>query len=428
MSPPPTSPIQYKLSATPPPDRRGNNRAPAAKPRWTDKLLRYRYLVGAALFHLIIFLLVGTLVIWKAAPQQVDADFHGVTVKLPPPPPPEPPASGGEARNPTMEPDPVVVPVVTPVTAITTEKSSFTVDTAKALTQALSHMTVQAPQGAGLSSGAGGASGNGNFSSAFGAGSGNGFAGDLYDLKQTPDQKPNKIANNPFEQAHPGDTAPGWANSPSTREEIRVLRNYVVGFDDRILEDYFHAPAPLFAPQIFIPELSAAEAPKAFGVEKMVQPRRWIVVYKARIIPPVTGDFRFVGFADDYMVVRMDEQNVLDACWTPGELAPGIDANEDVGPAPEYTRDYGGRQLPLVCGPWIHMDAGIKMNMKLLIGEGPGGQSAFFLFIQQKGVNYPRGDYPVFQVSDQPLPTTSNRKTVPPAFSGKKMVFGLAPD
>jgi hypothetical protein len=244
-------------------------------------------------------------------------------------------------------------------------------------------------------------------------------------MKQTADQKPNIIANNPYEQEHPDGLDPRWGDLPSTREELRVLHSYVAGFNDSILADYYHAPTTLFAPQIFIPELSASEGPKAFGVEKTVQPRRWIVVYKARIIPPTTGDFRFIGFADDYLVVRIDDQNVLDACWNRGQLDGGVDVSENVGLGPAYTADYRSPNMPLACGPWIHMTAGIEMNMKVVLGEGPGGQSSFFLFIQQKGVEYPTGDYPVFQLADVPLPTYTNPRGVPVAFSGKRMVFGM---
>ena len=325
-----------------------------------------------------------------------------------------------------MEPDPVTVPVVTPAAAITSDNSTFTVDTSKALSQAVSHLATQMPQGAGLTSGGGGASGNGN--TAFGSMNGSvaQLSGYLYDLKQSADLKPTAMAPNAAENALPSATAPGWWGFPSTNEEIRVLRNFVATFDDQLLDDYYHAPSVLFAPQIFIPELSAGEAPKAFGVEKTVQPRRWIIIYKARIIPPVTGDFRFTGFADDYMVVRIDDHNVLDACWNRGLLDAKADVNEDVGLAPKYTGSYGP-QLPLACGQWVHMTAGIEMDMKVLIGEGPGGQSSFFLFIQQKGVNYPKGDYPIFQVTDVPVPHVDNPKTAPPAFSGKKMVFGVHP-
>jgi len=395
--------------------------------RWHGRLLRSRYLVGAVLLHLIVFLLVGTLVIWKASPPPVDWAFHGVSVKVPPPPPPPTPvASGASALNPQLEPDVATVPVVTPVTTITTDHSVFTVDASKALNQTMTHLASELPKGSGLSTGSGDASGLGN--SAFGSSTsaGGGFSGYLYDLKQTSDRHPTSMAPNDAENSQPNVAPGGWEDFRGNKEEITFLKNFSVSFDENLLTDYYRAPTPLFASQIFVPMLQAAEAPKAFAVEKTVQPRRWIVVYKARIIPPITGDFRFLGFADDYMLVRIDDQNVLDACWNKGVIEPGVDANEDVGLAPGYTGGYGPNK-PLAGGTWVHMTAGISMDMKVLIGEGPGGQSCFFLFIQQKDVAYRKGDYPVFQVGDAPLPGNRDPQLVPPAFSGKKMVFGLQP-
>ena len=67
--------------------------------------------------------------------------------------------------------------------------------------------------------------------------------------------------------------------------------------------------------------------------------------------------------------------------------------------------------------------------MEAIIGEGPGGNLAAFLMIEERGVEYPRGDYPVFQLKDDPLPTEIHPGagveigSVPAGFSGKKMIF-----
>src|ERR1035441_1942623 len=129
---------------------------------WQERLVRSGYFLGAVLFHLILFLMVATWVIWKAPPPPPTDVFHGVAVKVPPPPP-QPPSSGAAANNPQFEPQPVVVPVVTPPSMITTANSSaFSIDASKVLDQALSHLSDQIAQGTGLSSGGGGNSGTGS--------------------------------------------------------------------------------------------------------------------------------------------------------------------------------------------------------------------------------------------------------------------------
>jgi hypothetical protein len=107
------------------------------KQKWHERLTRSGYFFGAVLFHLILFLLVATLVIWRSPPPPVNDVFHGVAVKMPPPPA-QPPSSGAAAANPQFEPQPEVVPVVAPIPTITSVHSNFTVDTPKNLDASLS--------------------------------------------------------------------------------------------------------------------------------------------------------------------------------------------------------------------------------------------------------------------------------------------------
>jgi hypothetical protein len=309
-----------------------------------------------------------------------------------------------------MEPAPVTVPVVTPRSTITSVNPSFTIDTSKLVDQALNHMSEQSPQGTGL----GPSSGSSTDKTGYGvAGTTPSLVGTLYDLKQTPDHKPTDIAQTEAEQG--GDLDPNWLHSAPTQRGLEVLRHFVQAWDPDELDKYYKAPNTLSASQICIPVTASENAPAAFNVEGTVRPYRWIVIYHARIIPPESGEFRFIGYADDFMVVRMDQQNVLDACLSDEELVPQADVDLDVG--------MGSQGRPLKCGKWIQMEAGTPMDMQVLIGEGPGGVSGFLLMIQKQGVDSPKGDYPVFQVQDSDVPDMGSDI----AFSGKKMLFKIAP-
>ena len=83
----------------------------------------------------------------------------------------------------------------------------------------------------------------------------------------------------------------------------------------------------------------------------------------------------------------------------------------------------GPEHFPLKCGKWVQMEAGTPMDMLVLIGEGPGGFSGFLLMIQKRGDDSPKGDYPVFQLQDSPIPDMSTDFQ----FSKKKMVFQVSP-
>ena len=369
------------------------------KKLWHEKwFMRSGYFLGAILLHLIVFLMVATLIIWKAPPPPPTEVFHGVPVKITPPPV-QPPASGAQANNPQFEPQPVVVPVVTPPSVITAASSTFSMDVPKVMDQTLSHLSDQLAKGTGLSSGGGGNAGNG---SGYGSakGMGNGLVGIFYDLKQTPDNKPTDIAD------------PHWLQSAPAQAGLKFLRSFVKTWDMSMLDDYFKAPQPLYADQIAIPVSPSPEATKAYHVDGTVRARRWIVVYEAKIEPPDSGKYRFIGFADDFMVVRINGNNVLDASWAGlEELDPSANVKEDVGMGPE------GQHL--LCGSWFYMSTNDSIDMQVLIGEGPGGFSGFLLMVQKEGDTSPKGDYPVFQLQDVPVPDIGSGFN----FSKKKMLF-----
>jgi hypothetical protein len=275
---------------------------------------------------------------------------------------------------------------------------------------------VNGVMGSGIGSGLGGSgNGSGNGGGYGAAETEPGFVGVLYDLKQTPDQQPTDIAENKAELESGSYAINGWPGLPATQNGLRVLRSFVKKWDMSLLDKYYKAPATLITTQICIPVTPSENAPKAFHVEGTVHPRRWNVIYQATIIPPETGQFRFIGFADDFLMVRMDGRNVLDGSLSGEELDSEANVHEDVGTGPEGQ--------PLKCGKWIQMDAGTPMDMMVLIGEGPGGFSGFLLMIQKQGVNTPKGDYPVFQLQEAPIPDLGFGFQ----FSKKKMLFQVSP-
>jgi hypothetical protein len=382
--------------------------------KWHDRLVRSGFFLGAVLLHLILFLMVATLVIWRAPAPPPLEEFHLVSIQVPPPPPAPPPASSAAAANPQMEPQPEVVPVATPVSVISNFNNNFTVDTSKVLNQALDHMNQKVPEGTGLATGTNGSLGSlsGSGGGYGQAGTGTGFVGTLYDLKQTPDQKPTDIAETEEELSKGTDRH--WQKSSATVNGLKVLRSFVKTWDLRLLDQYYKAPNPLHATQICIPLTPSKNAPIAFHVEGTVHPRRWNVVYHAKVVPPDSGEFRFIGFADDFLVVRVDGQNVLDATYGGEELDIDANVKEDVGIGPE--------KQPLKCGKWIRMEVGTPLDMWVLIGEGPGGSSGFLLMIQKRDDNSPVGDYPVFQLQQTPVPDLDPTFR----FSKKTMVFQVS--
>ncbi len=256
-----------------------------------------RLLFGALLLHIVLFLLVAELVIWKGTPPD-DASFRFAAIPKAPPPPPQPPAAGDAAQNPTLEPQPTVVPDVTPPAVVTTSfKSEFTVDSAKLAQSVLSQPQAMTTVGSGLTQGSnntGQGSGNGFGSS---TGGDNQLVGYLYDLKQTSDGKPTGM-------------------TPDNYHQI-LMRFARAGWDESILAPYYKSPKPLYTSHVLVPNMDSSEGPKAFGLERDVQPKMWIIWYRGKVSAPATADYRFAGFADDVLLVRLAGKTVLDGSINP---------------------------------------------------------------------------------------------------------------
>ncbi len=237
-----------------------------------------------------------------------------------------------------------------------------------------------------------------------------GLMGEFYDLKQKPDGSPTDVAMGPGE----GDSyEPGFLSYPATQAGLRVLiRDYVKNWDQTILDQYYKSPQELQASQIFIPVRPSIEATKAFNVADKVRPKRWVIHYHTTIVAPKSGKFRFLGYGDDFLVVRIGENNVLDGSSHDEELDPSANTPDEriPGPAGQHLR----------CGQWFDLVQGEGVQMNVLIGEGPGGFSGFYLLIEEEGDTSAPGDYPVFQIAKSPLPPCR----MPGVFTGKTMVFG----
>ncbi len=326
------------------------------------------------------------------------------------PPPPKPPAKGGEATKSMADPTAVVVPLSfsPPTIVVSRQAPSSSFEMSPSTFNSMNLPNLQPQSGSGLSAGTSG--GGTDRSNPFGDAPSSGVTGlmgELYDLKQTPDGKPTPMAIVPPET--PNGLYSGFRSLAATKAALKVLRGYVTNWDQRVLDTYYKSPIALEAYQIFVPILNSEEATKAFHVADKVIARRWVIHYHATVIPPTTGRYRFIGFGDDFLVVRWNGVNVLDGgLHALDESANGADAHVP-----------GIAEHSLSCGRWIDMKANKPAPMDILIGEGPGGFSGFFLLIEKQGDPSPPGDYPVFQIAPGPVPRTRNQ-----SFSAKTMVFG----
>ena len=211
------------------------------------------------------------------------------------------------------------------------------------------------PPGGGMGNGGGGGGSMPLFGFREKKGGGS-LVGYLYDFKQSREHKPTGM--------------------DVGRYGAELMKFCAGDWNEAHLSEYFKSPKPLYLTQVFIPDMIADEAPKAFDVDKgahKVEPKMWAALYKGKVIAPFTGAFRFVGFADDVLEVRFAGKHVLSAgCHPMG--APS---------EKKYVYDFleGGRQgwyagMGDRVGPAISVEQGKEYDLEILIGEEPGGTFA----------------------------------------------------
>lgn len=208
------------------------------------------------------------------------------------------------------------------------------------------------------------------------------FRGELYDLKQTP---------------------AGKLIEPRTNYPREVRTFFESGWNRSALRKFYRAPTPLYAVQFYVPWMNADEAPKAFKAEQQIAPNMWLAVYEAKVSPPSSGRYRFVGAADDLVAVRFNKKLVLEAYWG-GTILPDYKPSGYV----RYPSVQGDNKIPgfpngFVAGEWISLDANQAYEMQVVLGERPGGQFWAYLFVEKEGETYKKNakgdpELPIFRV------------------------------
>jgi hypothetical protein len=147
------------------------------------------------------------------------------------------------------------------------------------------------------------------------------------------------------------------------------------------LLQYYSPPRKLYLSHLFVPPVRAEKGPEVFDVETTVRPTGWFIDYSGTIVAPETGEFRFVGAADDILLVFVDGRLVLDGCY-PGERISGRKSAEFEG------RHAGLQGNTLDYGEWLSLTKGREHRIDIVFGEHPGGWMHGVLLVQQRDRQY----------------------------------------
>ncbi|MBR1981695.1 MAG: hypothetical protein IKA23_02980 [Akkermansia sp.] len=173
------------------------------------------------------------------------------------------------------------------------------------------------------------------------------------------------------------------------------------GWDRGKLEQYYSPEMELAAPYFYLPRCKASYAPEAFNCnqgnqKKQVRPQDWVVHYAGIVTAPESGTYRFVGMGDDTIVVRFNEDVVLESGWTiPSRNHMTLGTKRDyqaqitsksAGCAlyqypstPHWNNVLGG----IASGRTFKVEQGMQYPIEILISEIPGNEFGYCLLIEK---------------------------------------------
>jgi len=389
---------------------------PAAPATWQD-IVR-QHITGPVFslaFHILVLVLLGTLVIIAPNAGKTDIDPVQITELEPVLPPPEeepmpsdmtvmdtssPSLDRYESNNQQME-----------EVGVTDVEMLTDIDIPTPLTIPDSNSSLKLQGVLPFGHRGGGNMGDG------GEGDGRGntvgeLQGVFYDLKQTRDRHPT----DDFRNISPG----GW-KLERVAPLMKVMRPFVNGswrreYDSRGNVHYpdldrFYSPSIRLWTSCFYTAdtINAELAPRSFGCENEVDPCGWVCIYSGNVVAPFSGKFRFLGAADDVILVRFNREIVLDygfASMTAGfhfaDSSHSNDLAQLKSPTPNSVRNrsplYSKQPLEvypslrandnspahaLAKGSVITVKEGEIYPIEVLISEIPGNDYYQILYIEQ---------------------------------------------
>lgn len=231
--------------------------------------------------------------------------------------------------------------------------------------------------GNGSGMGVGGAGAGGLGLTMFGARGGAGLTGTFYDLKRDKHGRGNGMVQNHDLYG-------------------QVLRGFTSGSNWQMPPhvNCYTGRSRLVAKAFIFPAIPDTEAGKAFN-EPATGAGMWLAHYSGSVTPSVSGRYRFVGWGDNVLFVRLGSKTVLDASDLAYLGAADIRVNRG---APVSFPNKPN--TPLVAGSWFDVTAGKSIKMEVLIGD-EGGIFCAGLLLEKEGVNAGSGkhnipDLPIF--------------------------------
>ena len=259
--------------------------------------------------------------------------------------------------------------------------------------------------------GGGGRAGTGEDSGKSGEDGGSTLYGSLqgvfYDLKQTKDRKATDAMGNPTAKEDYARTRilpvlKSFVNGPWKREYDKAGQ---VHYPE--LDEYYCSPTRLWNSCFYAERIEADVAPAAFGCGPEVSPGGWVCIYSGHVVAPFSGKFRFVGFADDILLIRFQQTIVLDfgmysatlgdAFFGLGDFKRILSGHPEterqrrmIAESPLYSKYMLDVYFPsfdnghgIAKSPVMEVQEGQVYPIEIMIAEVPGGKFSMLLFVER---------------------------------------------
>lgn len=143
---------------------------------------------------------------------------------------------------------------------------------------------------------------------------------------------------------------------------------------------------------LFIKPQQASKGPEAFGVADIMEPLGYAVYYVGDIVPTEKARYRFWGYYDDYMLIRINGKVVYEYIWpcqSPGNagLCTGWKPNAE---AAKLLGKYKSSESTtwMAVSDWWEAKPGQKIKLEIVIAEKDGGSTSGLLCIEKEGETY----------------------------------------
>ncbi len=153
------------------------------------------------------------------------------------------------------------------------------------------------------------------------------------------------------------------------------------------LSHLYRAPNKLYATQFMVPPAMSIMGPRAFGQnDPDFNTHDWLVLYKGKIASRTSGRFRFWGYADLYLFIRINGKIVFAFTWPSYKnlMIPWTSSSDE---NQKYYMGYTGAEV----GEWFEMKAEEPVVMEVLMGD-EGGFCGFLLAIEDESEDYERNE------------------------------------